>query len=128
MIADPIRDGLARGWRTIDAARLERDGTVECDVAVLGSGAGGAITAQSLSAAGLRVAIVEEGPLASSSEFHMREAEAYGRLYQESGARKSADSAISILQGRCVGGSTTVNWTSSLRAPPATLGVAITCR
>jgi choline dehydrogenase-like flavoprotein len=121
MIADPIRDGLARGWRTIDAARLERDGTVECDVAVLGSGAGGAITAQSLSAAGLRVAIVEEGPLASSSEFHMREAEAYGRLYQESGARKSADSAISILQGRCVGGSTTVNWTSSLRAPPATL-------
>jgi hypothetical protein len=33
-------------------------------------------------------------------------------LYQESAARKTADKAINILQGRCVGGSTTVNWTS----------------
>ena len=28
--------------------------------------------------------------------------------------------AIGILQGRCVGGSTTVNWTSSFRTPSAT--------
>ncbi|HSN21172.1 MAG TPA: GMC family oxidoreductase [Usitatibacter sp.] len=105
----------------MDAATLERDRDLECDVAIVGSGAGGAITAQVLTLAGLRVAIVEEGPLASSSEFRMREGEAYVHLYQESGARKTVDSAISILQGRCVGGSTTVNWTSSFRAPPATL-------
>jgi choline dehydrogenase-like flavoprotein len=121
VIADPIREGLARGWKTLDAARLERGRTIECDVAVVGSGAGGAITAQALAEAGLAVAIVEEGPLASSSEFRMREGEAYGRLYQEGGARRTVDRAISILQGRCVGGSTTVNWTSSFRAPAATL-------
>jgi len=121
VIADPVREGLARGWRVVDGARLDRDRDLECDVAVIGSGAGGAITAESLAAAGLLVAIVEEGPLASSSEFHMREGEAYGRLYQDGGTRKTADGAISILQGRCVGGSTTVNWTSSFRAPAQTL-------
>ena len=35
-------------------------------------------------------------------------------------ARRS-DKAINILQGRCVGGGTTVNWTSSFRTPAATL-------
>jgi choline dehydrogenase-like flavoprotein len=57
--------------------------------------------------------------LRSSSDFRMREADAYPELYQESAARKTADKAINILQGRCVGGSTTVNWTSSFRTPPA---------
>ena len=51
----------------------------------------------------------------------MRESEAYPELYQESAARKTRDKAINILQGRCVGGGTTVNWTSSFRTPPATL-------
>jgi choline dehydrogenase-like flavoprotein len=51
----------------------------------------------------------------------MLEAEAYPQLYQESAARKTLDKAITILQGRSVGGSTTVNWTSSFRTPPATL-------
>ncbi len=51
----------------------------------------------------------------------MRESDAYPQLYQESAGRKTRDKAINILQGRCVGGSTTVNWTSSFRTPPATL-------
>ena len=65
--------------------------------------------------------LLEEGPLRSSRDFRMREREAYPELYQESAARKTADKAINILQGRCVGGGTTVNWTSSFRTPPATL-------
>ena len=51
----------------------------------------------------------------------MREADAYPSLYQESAARKTKDKSINILQGRTVGGSTTVNWTSSFRTPPGTL-------
>jgi choline dehydrogenase-like flavoprotein len=51
----------------------------------------------------------------------MREADAYPALYQESAARKTSDKGINILQGRTVGGSTTVNWTSSFRTPPGTL-------
>jgi choline dehydrogenase-like flavoprotein len=121
VIRDPIRAGLASGWKVIDASRLERDLALEADVAVVGTGAGGGVTAEILTAAGLDVVMVEEGPLKSSTDFRMLEAEAYPQLYQESAARKTLDKAITILQGRCVGGSTTVNWTSSFRTPEATL-------
>lgn len=95
--------------------------TIECDVVIVGSGAGAGITAELLSAAGLNLVIVEEGPLKSSKDFRQLESEAYPSLYQESAARKTADKSINILQGRCVGGSTTVNWTSSFRTPTKTL-------
>jgi len=120
-VRDPIREGLAAGWKVTDAAALERDLDLETDVVVIGSGAGGGVTAESLSAAGFDVVIVEEGPLASSTDFRMREREAYPQLYQDSSARQTLDKSITILQGRCVGGGTTVNWTSSFRTPARTL-------
>lgn len=118
---DPIREGLARGWKVLGGPHGALPERIECDVAIVGSGAGAGITAELLTQAGLDVVIVEEGPLKSSSDFRQLESEAYPTLYQESLARKTADKAINILQGRCVGGSTTVNWTSSFRTPPATL-------
>ncbi len=118
---DPFREGLAAGWKHVDASELADDLQFEGDVVIVGSGAGGGVTAEILAAAGLRVILVEEGPLRTTRDFNMREAEAYPDLYQESAARKTADKAINILQGRCVGGSTTVNWTSSFRTPPSTL-------
>ena len=121
MIRDPIREGLASGWKTIDAATLEGDLELEADVVIVGSGAGGGVTAEILAQAGLKVAIIEEGPLASSTDFRMREREAYPQLYQESAGRQTLDKSITILQGRCVGGGTTVNWTSSFRTPRRTL-------
>jgi len=120
-IADPVREGVARGWRVIDASTLTGDLTLEADVVIVGTGAGGGTAAEILAEAGLSVVLVEEGPLKSSSDFRMRESDAYPELYQESGARRTRDKAISILQGRCVGGGTTVNWTSSFRTPDATL-------
>ncbi len=120
-LPDPIAQGLARGWAVTDGRRLERDLTLEADVVIVGTGAGGGTAADLCSRAGLRVIMVEEGPLRSSSDFRMRESEAYPDLYQESAARKTADKAINILQGRAVGGSTTVNWTSSFRTPADTL-------
>ncbi|MBL0140934.1 MAG: GMC family oxidoreductase [Betaproteobacteria bacterium] len=121
MIADPIREGIAGGWKVIDASALDHPLTLEADVVIVGSGAGGGVTAEVLTQAGLTVVIVEEGPLKSSTDFRMREREAYPQLYQESAGRQTKDKAITILQGRSVGGSTTVNWTSSFRTPPRTL-------
>jgi len=118
---DPFRAGLAAGWKVIDASTLAADRTLEADVAIVGTGAGGGTAADILASAGLSVVMIEEGPLASSSDFHMLESEAYPQLYQESAARKTKDRAINVLQGRCVGGGTTVNWTSSFRTPAATL-------
>ncbi|QGZ42037.1 choline dehydrogenase-like flavoprotein [Pseudoduganella flava] len=120
-IPDPIAAGLAAGWKVLDCATLADDRTLDCDVAIVGSGAGGGVTAEILALAGLAVVIVEEGALKSSRDFRMREADAYPTLYQEGGGRKTKDKAITILQGRTVGGSTTVNWTSSFRTPATTL-------
>ena len=93
----------------------------DADVAVIGTGAGGGMTAEILALAGLRVILIEEGPLWTSTDFKMLERVSYPNLYQESAGRKTKDKGINILQGRSVGGSTTVNWTSSFRTPPATL-------
>jgi len=120
-VPDPIRAGLAAGWRVTDCARLDADLTLDADVIIVGSGAGGGVSAEILALSGLRVLIVEEGALRSSSDFNMKEAEAYPQLYQESAARKTRDKGINILQGRTVGGTTTVNWTSSFRTPDITL-------
>jgi choline dehydrogenase-like flavoprotein len=121
VIPDPIQTGLARGWKVIDGAAQDADRSMEADVVIVGSGAGGGVSAEILALAGLSVIIVEEGALKSSRDFKMREADAYPALYQESAARKTRDKGINILQGRTVGGSTTVNWTSSFRTPPETL-------
>jgi len=120
-VKDPFLEGINAGWQVIDASKLVADRELEADVAIVGSGAGGGIAAEILTKAGLRVVVVEEGPLKTSTDFRMREADAYPQLYQESAARKTKDKAINILQGRCVGGSTTVNWTSSFRTPATTL-------
>lgn len=118
---DPIQQGLARGWRVRGGPHGPLPVGHRFDVAIVGSGAGAGIAAELLTAAGLDVLIVEEGPLRSTRDFRQLESEAYPSLYQESAGRKTADKAINILQGRCVGGSTTVNWTSSFRTPPETL-------
>jgi len=120
-LPDPFRAGLATGWKVFDASALKQDLSLDADVVIVGTGAGGGTAAEILSDAGLNVILIEEGPLATSSDFHMLEAEAYTQLYQESSARKTKDKAINILQGRCVGGGTTVNWTSSFRTPEPTL-------
>ncbi len=120
-LPDPFRTGQRAGWKVIDASTLTDDLSFEADVAIVGTGAGGGTAAEILADAGLSVVMIEEGPLATSSDFRMRESDAYPQLYQESASRKTKDKAINILQGRCVGGGTTVNWTSSFRTPEATL-------
>ncbi len=120
-VPDPYRADAAAAWRIVDASTLAQDLVLEADVAIVGTGAGGGTAAEILAQAGLSVVLVEEGALKSSGDFRMREAEAYPELYQESAARKTKDKAVNILQGRCVGGGTTVNWTSSFRTPAVTL-------
>lgn len=120
-VPDIFRDGLARGWTTYNGARLDKDLLLEADVAIIGSGAGGGTTAEILSAAGLKVLLIEEGPLKTSSDFKMQESDAYPQLYQEGIGRMSKDGAITIMQGRAVGGTTLINWTSSFRTPEPTL-------
>ncbi len=120
-IKDLFAQGVNDGWKVHNASRFEVNKTWEADVVIIGTGAGGGTTAEVLANAGLRVLMIEEGPLKSSNDFNMDERDAYSTLYQEAVSRVTKDNAITILQGRCVGGSTTVNWTSSFRTPEQTL-------
>ncbi len=88
-VPDLFAEGLARGWKTYNGSRLDDDLELEADVVVVGTGAGGGTTAEILSAAGLKVLLVEEGPLKTSSDFKMQEADAYPELYQEGIGRMS---------------------------------------
>jgi len=104
-------------------AREEPNLAVECDFCVVGSGAGGSIAAAVLAETGANVMIVEEGQHHTRRDFNMQEAWAYQNLYQDHGNRTTEDLSIMILQGRSVGGGTTVNWTSSFRTPERTLAL-----
>lgn len=96
---------------------VRADIELQCDVCVIGSGAGGAWVALELVRQGHRVVMLEEGGYFTRRDFDMTEARAFPNLYQELGNRSTDDLAVTILQGRSVGGSTTVNWCSNFRTP-----------
>jgi len=98
-------------------SELSADAELSCDVCIVGSGAGGSVLAAGLCQAGLDVVMLEEGPYATRRDFDLDEQKAIPMLYQDRGTRSTADLAITVLQGRSVGGSTTVNWTTCFRTP-----------
>ncbi|MGC6513689.1 MAG: GMC family oxidoreductase N-terminal domain-containing protein [Myxococcota bacterium] len=98
---------------TTVTADIERS----CDVAIVGSGAGGAVLAAGLCALGLDVVLLEAGSHWPRQRLKLEESQAFPGMYQERGSRATDDLGITILQGRTVGGSTTVNWTTCYRTP-----------
>ncbi len=108
---------LTSSPRLVDGAAAGADLALSADVVVIGSGAGGAVAAATLAAAGHDVLLVEEGGYHTAHDFTMRELDVVPKLYQESMQRTTADLGIAILQGRAVGGTTVVNWTTSYRTP-----------
>jgi hypothetical protein len=49
---DPIRDGLARGWKVHGGPHAALPATLQCDVVIVGTGAGAGITAELMTQAG----------------------------------------------------------------------------
>ncbi len=115
----PIAD--AGAGRILTGSDVVADVEERCDVCVVGSGAGGSVVAARLTAVGARVVVLEEGPWFRPAEGDMQEATAYPRLYQDHGQRATTDLSITVLQGRSIGGSTTVNWNTSFRVPDRVL-------
>ena len=89
--------------------------TLEADVCVIGSGAGGGVVAGALAAAGKSVVVLEMGGYYDDRDFDQLELSAYQRLYLNGGPFPTADGQISIVAGKAVGGGTVVNWTNCLR-------------
>ena len=92
---------------------------LDCDICVVGSGAGGGVAAAVLAQAGLDVVVLEAGPAVTEADFVGDELEAYRRLYWGAAAATTEDGGIGLLAGECLGGTTTVNWTTSFHTPGA---------
>lgn len=90
-------------------------GPLDCDVVVVGSGAGGGVAAAVFASAGRRVVVLEAGPAVDPSTFTQLEADAFHRYYLDSALTATDDLGVALLAGACVGGGTTVNWCTSLR-------------
>lgn len=94
---------------------------IEADVCIVGSGAGGAILAHELAMQGRDVLILERGEYVEPREFTESEVEMIGRLYADGLMQQTEDWRFTILQGNCVGGSTTVNNAVCFPPPPRVL-------
>lgn len=84
---------------------------------MIGSGAGGPVAAETLTKSGWNVILIEEGSYFIPAQFNGNEFASSARLYRDTGFIITEEQTLSILQGRTIGGSTTVNWQTSLYPP-----------
>ncbi|HEX5691364.1 MAG TPA: GMC family oxidoreductase N-terminal domain-containing protein, partial [Roseiflexaceae bacterium] len=83
--------------------------TINADVVIVGSGAGGAVLGYRLAEAGRQVLMLERGRHVDPSEFSENEIDMFTKLYADGALQLSRDFRLQVLQGQCVGGTTVVN-------------------
>ncbi len=135
--AAPVEQGINPNWTAIDyippasaapeeaqpiqPLAITADRTLEADVVVVGSGAGGGVVAGELAMAGKSVIVLEQGGYNNEANFTLQEAQAMPELYLKRGTLATKDLGVTILAGSTLGGGTTINWTTSFRTPDPVL-------
>ena len=107
--------------RVARAADLTADEEIECDVVVVGTGAGGAVVARELAEKGHTVVMLEEGEYHDRRTFNGRTAEMHAKLYRSVVSTTTVgNTSVYVPVGRSVGGSTTINSSIAMNAsrPP----------
>ena len=94
-------------------------GLLRCQVAVIGSGAGGATVAKELAERGLEVVLLEEGEHTETRRFNRRPLEMAALLYRDLGMTMALgrSAGIPVPLGKTVGGTTTINSGTCFRLP-----------
>ncbi|HWE31763.1 MAG TPA: GMC family oxidoreductase, partial [Polyangia bacterium] len=104
------------------AARLDDDETLEADVVVIGTGAGGAVVAKELAERGHAVVLLEEGDYHTRADFSGHAVDMQRKLYRDMGATVAVgNTVIPIPIGRGVGGTTAINSGTCYRTPARVL-------
>ena len=98
-------------------AQYDRDFREQVDVVVVGSGPCGSVAAKELTDAGLRVALLEEGPPFPPSEFEIDGGLSMARTMREGGLRSTRGTVMPTMQAICLGGGSLVNSAICNRAP-----------
>lgn len=103
--------------RYTDARTLDRETTVEAEIAVIGTGAGGAAIARELAEAGRDVLLLEEGQYYTAKDYGaLSPIDATRLLYRDQGLTASQGAPPVLLpMGRAVGGTTVINLGTILR-------------
>src|SRR5207253_3306950 len=100
----------------------ERGAGEECDVAMVGSGAGGAVAAAMLAEAGLDVLVLEAGDHYNRDNYPAGRLEAIAARYREAGLTiAEGRPPIPIPVAKAVGGTTVINSGTCFRAPGSIL-------
>ena len=98
------------------------DTTIAADVAVIGSGAGGATIAAELAEAGFDVVVLEDGSYYQTRDFTADSSAMTRQLYRDGGSTMAiGDPPVFYQEGRAVGGSTVINGGMSWRTPETVL-------
>lgn len=94
---------------------ITADTRLETEICVIGSGAGGSVAAAELSRAGRQVLLLERGGYYGHQDYTGDEYDMLRRFSLGKGLFATADNAIGLLAATCLGGTTVVNWNTSLR-------------
>lgn len=126
-------DGSSPAWKALDypgpfsppprvpkpikTCEVSANTRLDCDVVVIGSGAGGGVVAGELAAAGKAVIVLEMGSYYNEADFQHYEGAGFQKLYLGGGTLTTKDQGIAVVAGSCLGGGTVVNYCTSLRTP-----------
>ena len=117
---EPDRPPVTSDPTPVRPVRLAHDAsplTLDADVVIVGSGAGGGVVAADLARAARSVVVLEAGPFVDEASLPSNELDAYNRLYLNRGVLTTWDGSITMLAGAAVGGGTLVNWMTSIAVP-----------
>lgn len=104
-------------WTPLSVLDVDGDTTLDCDVVVIGSGAGGGVAAGVLAAAGRDVIVLESGPNPDPRRMTQIEGDMLASYYLDGGMLMTQSASMPILAGSCVGGGTVINYTTSFALP-----------
>ena len=119
----PPQSEPAERWASqiTEGSEVHEDLELECEVVVIGTGAGGAACAYELASRNRAVVMLEEGKYYRRRDFNGRPSWAYRTMYRDFALTVAIGNVgMPVWAGRAVGGSTVINSGTCYRTPERT--------